>query len=161
MEKRITNISIKPALGYDNHVGQLISIMDSVRMYTIGITRNLNTNQLDYRIDKESNTIGSLLMHIGAMEYFTLKQFFSENKYFLTEFEKWIPYTSINLSQSKIENNEIGFYINAISEVRNISKSLLKSKSDSWLMEDLYMTKKIKANKYFKIFHLAQDEASS
>ena len=149
MEKRITNISIKPALGYDNHVGQLISIMDSVRMYTIGITRNLNTNQLDYRIDKESNTIGSLLMHIGAMEYFTLKQFFSENKYFLTEFEKWIPYTSI-----------IGFYINAISEVRNISKSLLKSKSDSWLMEDLYMTKKIKANKYFKIFHLAQDEAS-
>ena len=93
MEKRITNISIKPALGYDNQVGQLISIMDSVRMYTIGITRNLNTNQLDYRIDKESNTIGSLLMHIGAMEYFTLKQFFSENKYFLTEFEKWIPYT--------------------------------------------------------------------
>ena len=44
--------------------------------------------------------------------------------------------------------------------MRNISKSLLKSKSDSWLMEDLYMTKKIKANKYFKIFHLAQDEAS-
>src|SRR3954466_10094100 len=59
---------ITPTPGYTPHIGVLVSTMQRCRETTILLVQDLTVEQLDYLFDDEDNSIGALLLHLGALE---------------------------------------------------------------------------------------------
>lgn len=53
--------------GYTPQIGPLISMLDWVSDSEIRISAKLTVEQLDYLHDKDSNTIGSPMLHLAAI----------------------------------------------------------------------------------------------
>ena len=54
--------------GFTPQIARLVSMMNYVRHATLSAVEGLTVNELDYLNDPESNSIGSLLLHIAAAE---------------------------------------------------------------------------------------------
>ncbi|MCH5715865.1 mycothiol transferase [Niabella hibiscisoli] len=61
---------IGPKEGYSPQVGTLVSMLNYNRSTIIGATKGLSIEQLDYLHDPKANTIGALILHLGATEVF-------------------------------------------------------------------------------------------
>lgn len=74
---------------YSNKIGELVTMLEHTRDVTLSEISNLNQSDLDFLPNGNSNTIGSLLSHIAAMEF--VHQAISFEKRDLTESEylKW------------------------------------------------------------------------
>ena len=74
---------------YSNSIGELVTMLEHTRDVTLSEISNLNQSDLDFLPNGSSNTIGSLLSHIAAMEF--VHQVISFEKRDLTESEylKW------------------------------------------------------------------------
>ena len=67
---------IGPKKGFSPHIGTVVSMMTWMRNAVLGSVKNLTVNQLDYLHDAKANTIGSLLLHLAALEkYYQLNTF--------------------------------------------------------------------------------------
>jgi hypothetical protein len=63
-EKNINHLG--PRAGYSPQIGSLISMLDWLTNSVESVTKKLSIEQLDYIHDADSNSIGSLIMHITA-----------------------------------------------------------------------------------------------
>src|ERR1051325_2397544 len=54
--------------GFTPQIGRLVSMMNYVRHTTLSAVAGLGVDDLDYRYDRQSNSIGALLAHIAATE---------------------------------------------------------------------------------------------
>ncbi|RYG50026.1 MAG: DUF664 domain-containing protein, partial [Chitinophagaceae bacterium] len=61
---------IGPMEGFSPQIGTLVSMMNWMRATVLRSVDNLNQAELDYLHDKNSNTIGAMLMHLVATEVF-------------------------------------------------------------------------------------------
>src|SRR5687767_14743624 len=61
---------IGPKEGYSPHIGTLVSMLNYNRHTIINAVKFLNEKELDYLHDPKANTIGALIMHLGATEKF-------------------------------------------------------------------------------------------
>ncbi len=68
MKDKINLYLIGEVPGFTQQVGQLVSMLNYVRHGTLSAVENLTATELDYLNDQESNSIGSLLLHIAAAE---------------------------------------------------------------------------------------------
>src|ERR1044071_6149793 len=59
---------VKPLEGFSPQVGALLSMMEVARATTKHRVSQLNSEQLDWRFDPQSNSVGMLLGHIAALE---------------------------------------------------------------------------------------------
>ena len=54
--------------GFTPQISRLVSMMNYVRYTTLSAVEGLGVDELDYRYDPQSNSIGALLLHIAAAE---------------------------------------------------------------------------------------------
>lgn len=151
---------IGPIKGYSPQIGTLISMLEWISDSVIRVTKNLSVEQLDYLHDKESNSIGALMMHIAATEviyqeitFDNLAGFSKENK------EKWG--TAMDLgeeAQKKIKGNNVSYYTDAMNEARDKTKLEMKKRNDEWLLSG--ETKDWNWNNYCKWFHVTEHFAN-
>ena len=59
---------VAPLPGFTPQVGRLVAMMSYARRTTLEAVEGLTTEQLDYALDADSNTIGALLAHVAAVE---------------------------------------------------------------------------------------------
>ena len=151
---------IGPKDGFTPQIGTLISMLDWISNSVIGVTKNLSIEQLDYLHDKDSNTIGSLMMHIAATEviyqdltFLNLKDFSKENK------AKWNVAMELGEeARNTIKGNDIAYYHNAMKEVRLKTKEEMKKRDDKWLIEK--ETQDWGWNNYCSWFHVTEHFAN-
>jgi uncharacterized damage-inducible protein DinB len=151
---------IGPKEGFSPQIGTLISMLDWLSNSVINVTNKLTVEQLDYLHDENSNSIGSLLLHIAAVEviyqdmtFHDLQDFSSENKL------KWNVAMELgNDAHTKIKGNNIQYYFEAMNEVRNQTKLEMKKRDDVWLLGG--ETKDWNWNNYCKWFHVTEHFAN-
>ena len=86
----MTNFKIEQKnSAYTSKVGQLVSFLQYARSCTIAVVENCSNYQLDYLLDERSNTIGTLLKHIAAMEFQLQCIIFEERKLNTEELQIW------------------------------------------------------------------------
>ncbi len=151
---------IGPIEGYTPQIGTLITMLDWLSNSVISYNKKLSIEQLDYIHDKDSNSIGSLMMHLAATEviyqditFFNLEDFTKENK------EKWN--VAMNLEEDarkQIKGNPLSYYKDAMNEVREKSKAEFKKRDDKWFLSG--ETKDWDWNNYCKWFHVAEHFAN-
>ncbi len=151
---------IGPKKGYTPLIGSLISMLDWVSNSVIQYHLKLTTEQLDYIHDAESNSIGSLILHVAATEviyqditFNNLEDFTPDNK------SKWgIAMDLGEEARKQIKGHPLSYYKDAIDEVRSKTKTEMKKRDDLWLTAGA--TKDWDWNNYCKWFHVAEHYAN-
>jgi uncharacterized damage-inducible protein DinB len=154
---------IGPIKGYTPHIGILVSMLNYNRQTIIEMVKDLSVEQMDYLHDPKANTIGSLLLHLGATEIFYQANTF-EGRQDYNEEEKKIWGAAMALGdegREKINGQDVNFYIQKITDIRQKTLDELKQKDDQWLLAmDPVWSKKEPFNTYWKWFHVCEHEAN-
>jgi len=154
---------IGPVEGYSPQIGTIVSMLNYNRSTIIGATKGMTMEQLDHLHDAKSNSIGSLIMHLGAVDkFYQLNSFDGRD---LTEAEKKIWEDAMELGEKgrkNIKGKDLKFYIDLITEVRDRTLAEFKKKDDAWLLavDPKFGDGKTPFNTYWKWFHVCEHESN-
>lgn len=154
---------IGPMKGYSPQIGTLVSMLNYNRDTIKQVVANLTTQQLDHLHDAQSNTIGALLMHLGAVDKFYQINTFEGRQDFNDEEKKiWGAGMELgDLGRQQIKGHDVKYYLDAIGEVRQKTLDELKKKDDNWLLAiDPEWSKEQPLNTYWKWFHVCEHESN-
>jgi len=160
MDKR-TLYLIGDIPGFTPQIARLVSMMNYVRHTTISAVEGLTVNELDYLNDSNSNSIGSLLLHIAAAEAGYQAATFDKRE--LNDEEKHEWGTALALGEKarqEIKGHALDYYLNKLEQVRTKTLSELASRDDQWLDEQTSFGNDNKVNNYFKWFHVFTHEVN-
>ena len=153
---------IGPREGYSMQIGILVSQMDWVRASVISATKGLTQPELDFLLDKQSNTIGALLLHLAATDavyqdltFYNLKDFSPANK---AKFG--VAMELGEEGRKQIKGHDLNYYINIMTEVRANTLKEFKNRDDKWFQEvdpDFFGGP---TNNFCKWFHVCEHEAN-
>jgi hypothetical protein len=154
---------IGPLEGYSPLIGTLVSMLNYNRHTIISMVKSMSMQQLDYQHDAHANTIGALIMHLGATEkFYQVNTFEGRQDYNDEEKKMWGAAMKLgDKGRKSIKGKEVQFYIDAITEVRQKTLAELKTKDDNWLLAiDPEWSKERPLNTYWKWFHVCEHEAN-
>lgn len=155
----MVNNEIKSHEGYSLQLGYIISEMISVRNETFQLTQGLSVKSLDYNFDNQSNSIGTLLLHIAALELkFQLDHFF-ERSFSEKEIIKFGGAFPFNMDKRLVHSNPLEYYLEVLKEVRNTTLNEMKKLSDNWLEKKVILSnQQLLGNHHYLLRHIIQDE---
>jgi hypothetical protein len=155
---------IGPRDGYSPRVGTLLSTMTMMRAWVVQQVQDLTVEQLDWQFDDESNSIGAMLLHLAATERYYQLNTFDEMEWGSWSQEikdEWdIPMDLGEKGREYIRGHEIGFYLNKLEEVRNITEEQFAKRDDEWLMKSEPFFGNEPTNNHCKWFHVCEHESN-
>ncbi|MGH0422511.1 DinB family protein [Bacillus pretiosus] len=153
------NFVIDKIDGLQAEFSKLVSMMNYARYTTMQAVEGLTIEELDYLYDEEANSIGMLLYHMAAIEFYYQIHTFEDREPTEAELEQWLPAIELgNIGRKKIKGNPIEFYINTLQKVRSKTIETFQSLPDEWLFKTTEFWYDKRANNYFKWFHVFEDE---
>ncbi|OZU88860.1 integrase [Virgibacillus indicus] len=146
--------------GFDQQIGKLVSMMNYARFTTLNAVKGLTIEQLDYLQDENSNTIGSLLLHMAAVEFGFQVEIFDKRKPNDEENREWgAAYELGDRGRKEIKGNPLEYYLETLYKVRERTLRELKDLNDKWLYEERHWDG-LPSNNYFIWFHVFEDEVN-
>ncbi|MCH6235725.1 DinB family protein [Cognataquiflexum rubidum] len=155
---------IGPREGFALHIGTLLSMMTWMRDVILRPVEGMNVEQLDFLLDKNSNSIGAMLLHLAATErYYQIHTF---------EGKKWGDWSkedikrfdvAMNLGEEArktIKGNNFNYYLEIMTEVRENTIKEFKKRDDNWLMKVDEEWPWGPTNNYCKWFHVCEHESN-
>lgn len=155
---------IGPMEGYSPQIGTIVSMMNYNRNTILQLTKGMTMEELDHLHDPKANTIGSLIMHLGATDkYYQMNSF--EGREEMTPAEKKIWESAMELGdkgRKEIRGHELKYYIDLITEVREKTLAEFKKRDDAWLLavDPKFGDEKTPINTYWKWFHVCEHESN-
>ncbi len=154
---------IGPVKGYTPMIGTLVSMLNYNRQTIINMVKGFSKEQLDFLLDKNANSIGALLLHLGATEkYYQINTF--EGRQDFNDEEKKIWESAMELGDAgrrDIKGHDVKYYLDIIEGVRQKTIDELKKKDDAWLLAiDPEWSKKEPLNTFWKWFHVCEHESN-
>ncbi len=149
---------IGPIEGYSPQVGTLITMLNNLSdriEYTVG---SMTQTELDYQLDKKSNSVGALLMHLIATERYYQEATLG-NKHFSDQELKDLT-IAMELGESgrqNIKGQDVAYYLDKYKEARKKTMALLKEKDDAWLAE---VPEGSTVNNHYAWFHVMEHQSS-
>jgi uncharacterized damage-inducible protein DinB len=146
--------------GFTPQIAQLISMMNYVRHTTISAVEGATISELDYLNDANSNSIGSLLLHIAAAEVGYQAATFDNRE--LNDEEKLEWGTALGLAEKarhEIKGYPLDYYLDKLQQVRTKTLADLARRDDQWLNEQTSFGDN-RVNNYFKWFHVFTHEVN-
>ena len=155
---------IGPQEGYSPHVGTLLSMMTMMRAWVVGTVKGLSTEQLDFQIDDQSNSIGALLLHLAATERYYQLNTFDEMQWgtWSKEIKKeWdVPMELGEKGRKQIKGYDLDHYLSKLEEVRAITEKEFAKRDDDWLQNSEPFFGGKPTNNYCKWFHVCEHESN-
>lgn len=142
---------------FEEDLSILVSMMHYTRVTTINAVKGLSKEELDYLPTSDSNSIGMLLSHIAALEYYFQVNTFENRE--LTNEETAIWKDSLYLGEGRklIKGNDLSFYLDTLQAVREQTLVKFKELNNEWLYETSTFLNR-PANNLYKWFHVFEDE---
>ena len=152
---------IAPVAGFTPEIGRLVAMMTYARQTTIDAARGLTVEQLDRLHDRESNSIGSLLAHIAAVEVAYQLDTFEHRDFTEEELKVWGAALDLGeAARREIRGFPLDHYVERLTAIRTETLEELAKRDDAWLDEEREFSRGRPANNYFKWFHVMEDELS-
>ncbi|WP_046745634.1 mycothiol transferase [Kordia zhangzhouensis] len=150
---------IKSHEDYSLQLGYLISEMIAVRNETFRLTQGLSIQSLDYNFDDQSNSIGTLLLHIAALELKFQLNYFFDRPFSEQEIIKFGGAFPFNMDKRCIDSNPLQYYVDTLKEVRNTTLTEIKKRDDNWLEEKVFVSnQQLLVNHHYELKHIIHDE---
>jgi hypothetical protein len=155
---------IGPKKGYSPQIGTLASMMIWMRSTMLMSVKGMSQKDLDYLFDTNSNTIGSLLMHLAATDRIYQINTFEGNplKELPTSYkDKWGVAMELGEPARKaIKGHDLDYYINLLSETREQTLAEFRRRDDDWLLAVDKTWGWGPTNNYCKWFHVCEHESN-
>jgi uncharacterized damage-inducible protein DinB len=155
---------IGPREGFAPHIGTLLSMMTWMRGAILRPVKDMTPEQLDYLHDKNSNSIGSMLLHLAATERFYQVHTFEGKKWGdWSDQDKKRFGVAMNLGEEgrkTIKGNTLDFYQSVLQEVRENTIKEFKNRDDKWLLSVDESWFWGPTNNYCKWFHVCEHESN-
>jgi len=155
---------IGPKKGYSPQIGTLVSMMTWMRSVVLMSVKGMSQKDLDYLFDANSNTIGSLLMHLAATDRIYQVNTFEGNN--LKELpasykEKWgIAMELGEPARKAIKGHDLDYYLNLLGETREQTLAEFRKRDDNWLLSVDKEWGWGPTNNYCKWFHVCEHESN-
>jgi hypothetical protein len=153
-----------PKKGYSPQIGTLVSMMGWMRSVVLMSVKGMSQKDLDYLFDPNSNTIGSLLMHLAATDRIYQVNTFEGND--LKELpasykEKWgIAMELGEPARKTIKGHDLDYYLNLLGETREQTLAEFRKRDDQWLLSVDKTWGWGPTNNYCKWFHVCEHESN-
>ena len=142
-------------------VSRLVSMLNYVRHTTVAAVTGLSMPELDHQYDATSNSIGALLLHIGAAEAGYQVATFESRDLSVDERSEWGAALELGeRARTDIRGHELPFYLARLEQVRAKTLAELSRRSDQWLDEATSASSGRRVNNYFKWFHVLSHEVN-
>jgi len=150
-------IRIKPAKGFDTQIGNLVSMMDDLKIRITNKVENLSQKEIDFLLDEDANRIGALILHLAATEkYYQLYTF--EGRDFNAAEIDWDMAQKLGpKARAELVGKPISYYLKEWDKVRRQTKKLLKSKDDAWLSKTVIQGN---MNNHWAWYHVMEHQAN-
>jgi len=155
---------IGPKEGFTPQIGTLVSMMNWMRRIVLSPVKVMSVKDLDYLHDSNSNTIGSMLLHLAATERFYQIHTFEGKKW-----GDWSEEDDLNWSvasglgdkaRENIKGNNLEYYLRKLKDVRDYTLKEFAKRDDNWLMEIDKDWSWGPTNNYCKWFHVCEHESN-
>lgn len=151
--------------GYTDQISILVSMMDWMRATVLRSVEGMSQKELDFLLDKDSNSIGAMLMHLAATErFYQIDTFTGIDKSsfsFNVDDEEWDAASNLgDKGRVAFQKKPLNYYLDKLEEVREFSLNELKQRNDNWLMESTPFFGNQPTNNYCKWFHVAEHESN-
>jgi uncharacterized damage-inducible protein DinB len=147
--------------GFTPQIARVVSMMNYVRHTTLSAIEGLAVSELDYLNDSESNSIGSLLLHIAGAEVgYQAATFYNRQ---MNEEERLEWETALGLGErarQEIKGHDLDYYLDKLGRVRIKTLAELAGRDDRWLEEQALFGSNNRINNYFKWFHVFTHEVN-
>jgi hypothetical protein len=124
----------------------------------------MSISDLDYLHDDNANTIGAMLMHLAATERFYQINTLDGKKWgdwSKEDTDKWTTASRLGENaRKKIKGNNLDFYLDHLSEVREHTLSEFAKRDDEWLLSVDEEFPWGPTNNYCKWFHVCEHESN-
>jgi uncharacterized damage-inducible protein DinB len=152
---------IEPESRYTPQIGVLVEMLAYARMTTLQAVQGLTPEQLDATPPGFSNSIGTLLAHIAAVDRLYQAMSFEGRDPF--EEDAFGPYRA-GLTMGKegecISGRPLEWYLRELEEARALTLTALAHKDDAWLASRLTVPGFDGPNHHWAWFHVMEDEVS-
>ncbi|MGI8386837.1 DinB family protein [Robertmurraya sp. P23] len=132
-------------------------MMHYTRVTTINAVNGLSKEELDYLPTPDSNSIGMLLSHIAALEYYFQINTFENIELSNEESQLWKDSLFLGEDRNTIKGNDLSFYLEMLQSVRETTLNNFKDLNNEWLYETCTFLNR-PANNLYKWFHVFEDE---
>jgi len=155
---------IGPKKGYSPQIGTLVSMMTWMRKVMLMSVKGMSQKDLDYLFDPNSNTIGSLLMHLAATDRIYQINTFEGNN--LKELpasykDKWgVAMDLGEPARKQIKGHDLDYYVNLLGETREQTLAEFRKRDDDWLLTVDKTWGWGPTNNYCKWFHVCEHESN-
>jgi uncharacterized damage-inducible protein DinB len=137
-------------------IALVYSMMEKTRKNLLRRVKTLSREAIDYSPNpKEIESIGTLLLHIAAVEYSWIFEDIGKRE---MEYEKWKYGFSLREGIEQIEGKDIEFYLSRLNETRQDVVNFLKTMSDKDL-DSIVVVDSEKVSVEWIFFHLIEHEA--
>ncbi|MFN8287061.1 MAG: DinB family protein [Chitinophagales bacterium] len=151
---------IESGIGKHQTVDYLLGILYDARVTTFRYIQDINQHELDWQPYPGWNTVGALLQHIIACDYF-FNAYFIENRKLTAEEEKdLMPALDLGEHVSQLKGKPVDFYSTALMQSHKALTNSIKQLSAEQLFEkrfDVY-DKENGSNLAWILYHKAEDE---
>jgi uncharacterized damage-inducible protein DinB len=154
---------IGPKEGYSPQIGTIVSMLNYNRQTIVNTVQSLTMQQLDHLHDLSANTIGALILHLGAVDkFYQINTFEGRQEFSVAEKKIWNAAMELGEEGRKqIKGKEVKYYLDMIGEVRQKTLEEFKKKDDEWLLAvDPKWSKERPLNTYWKWFHVCEHESN-
>jgi uncharacterized damage-inducible protein DinB len=147
--------------GFTPQIARLVSMMNYVRHTTLSAVEGLTVTELGHLNDSESNSIGSLLLHIAASEAGYQAATFYKRELNDEEKQEWGAALVLGeKARQEIRGHDLDHYLSKLEQVRTRTLAELAIRDDQWLDEQTAFGSDTRVNNYFKWFHVFTHEVN-
>jgi uncharacterized damage-inducible protein DinB len=152
-------LRIEPLPGYAPAIGRLVGMLTYVRGTTLAAVRALGQPDLDHLHDEASNSLGSLLAHIAAVERYYQVLTFEERDLRPEEIDQWSAALDLgDAGRRLLKGHDLEYYLHDLASSRETSLAALARRDDEWLERPLARDPRM--NAHWAWFHVAEDEVN-
>ena len=155
---------IGPKKGYSPQIGTLVSMMTWMRSALLRSVKGMSQKDLDYLFDANSNTIGSLLMHLAATDrIYQVNTFEGDSLKDLPNSykEKWGAAMELgDAARKAIKGHGLDYYLTLLNETREQTLAQFRKRDDDWLLAVDKTWGWGPTNNYCKWFHVCEHESN-
>lgn len=155
---------VGPKDGYTSQIGTLVSMMNWMRQVILYPVQGMTVDDLDYLIDENANSIGAMLWHLAATERYYQIHTFEGRKWGdwdQEDKEMWETASGLgDKAREEIKGNDLDFYLEKLSSVREATLKEFAQRDDDWLMEVDNDFPWGPTNNYCKWFHVCEHESN-
>lgn len=152
-------LRIESIPGFAPTIGRLVCMLAHARETLTAAVDGLSRHQLDHLHDESSNSIGALLAHAAAVEWWHQVLTFEKRVPSASDEAPWLAALDLGAkAREQIRGREAKSYREALYRTRETTLCALAKLDDVWLERPLVAMPE--RNAHWAWFHVAEDEIS-